>query len=275
MLVAITCNYANYTPIISCGTYNSSTNTFNNSSVTWSPSSSGYASLWDVANPPPYYLNGAVGTGQVTNPTPVPAGRTLQARLFVTGQGTFNAAPLTCTAPPPTPTQTPVPTATPIPTQPPSSPTPTPIVPVCPTPVLNSPANGSCTNSPPQLSATRSGLADQVQFGVDDAGVPYMQSPWAYCTSGWLSPNNPATYSCFNTTETDTYYWSARAKSSTNACTLSSLAQPRSYDIDITAPETPSVATASYNNLLNNVTFSWTPSNDVGCANCLGKAAKY
>jgi hypothetical protein len=208
-------------------------------------------------------LNAVSGNGSVTNPTPVPAGRTLQARIIVTGQGTFNAAPVTCSAP--TPTVTPRPTNTPIPTVT-SMPTPTPVIPVCSMPVLT-PLNSSCYKDPPTLRATRFAPANQTQFAVDDS------DPFAgfwICNSGWISASSYVM--CTNAT--NQYTWSARASSSTNACTTSNFATNESFGIDHSSPTTPNTPYVA-GSTSSSVTFGWVASTDSGCATCGGNAPMY
>jgi len=91
-------------------------------------------------------------------------------------------------------------------------PTPTPTV-MC-TVSGESPISG-CTRNIPPLVATPGSGADQLQFDVDD-DTGYGTPPSWFCNSDWV---NSGPYSTCSITGSGTYYWGARGRSTTNACT--------------------------------------------------------
>ena len=161
----------------------------------------------------------------------------------------------------PTPTNTPPPTPTPVPGE-------------C--VVSNHTPVSGCFRTNPVLSVSVDVNADQIQFAVDNALIdannkenPFDDN-WT-CNSGWQGSSS---YTC--NLSTGTYYWSARAKSSTGACNQSGLIPQYSFGIDKTAPYVPnSLKNPSYNPDTKTITFSWDPSTDLGCGNVSGYAKYY
>ncbi|MEO6508706.1 MAG: hypothetical protein ABIO02_02025 [Patescibacteria group bacterium] len=144
------------------------------------------------------------------------------------------------------------------------APTPTPIG-VCALPTLISPADASCVNDPPILTASRTGTPDRIQFGVD---TPTFSPPLAYL--GYLlSPSTASDTYTGGTTPNTTYYWSAHTLSSTNACSASNWVTARSYTLDRQSPNMP---TCSLSYIADpggsgnyRISMSWTSVSDRSC----------